>query len=215
MGSPWGCTAQRRAACPRLTPSRSEHVHNNLLRAVSLMLPPATGEHVLQSANCATQPPFPPPAPSSPIATHTESQLEIQRYSRQDSMLGNDAVGLAPFVHQPGAALNPHPVALLGQQPENLHPSLPRLHYCSRERREVAPTQSCHGGRQMAWVRCHNVEHHLVPVLRRQKRQDTASTRCCMLCCPRLLPKQASPSRGESSSWLQLPDKRRRRKGRH
>lgn len=33
------CMAQRRAACPRLTPGRSESVHNHLLRPVSLIAP--------------------------------------------------------------------------------------------------------------------------------------------------------------------------------
>lgn len=83
---------------------------------------PSTGGHKLQSSDHATQPPFPLHAPSSPTATHAKSrqmQLETQRYSRQGSLPGNDAVGLAPFVHQPGIGLHPHPAALLGQQPEN------------------------------------------------------------------------------------------------
>lgn len=122
----WGahgevCMAQGRAACPELTPGSIKCVCNHLLRAV-LLIPPATGGQVLPSASHATQPPFPPHAPSNPRATCAESrqmQPETQRYSRQGSLLGNDAVGLAPFVHQPRVGLHPHPAALLGQQPEN------------------------------------------------------------------------------------------------
>lgn len=139
----WGacgkvCMAQGRAAAPR-----QEHVHNHLLRAVSLTL---QEDKCCKSAN----PTYPFLHPHGLCVPPTPRAAEgDQQYSRQGSLAGNDAVGPVPFVHQPCVGLHPHPAAPLGQQPEHCQPTLPCLHHWGRHTREVPQTEFLHTGRQM------------------------------------------------------------------
>lgn len=95
-------------------------------------------------------------------------QLETQPYSRQDSLPGDDAVRLIPFVHQPGSGLQPYPGAILGQQPEDCCPSLPCLYHWGRKKREVA--------QRLSWAP--QGYRQVVPRLQKQKLQPGDNAAC-------------------------------------